>query len=67
MPISYLMDRKTVNTAKSQIGFIDVIVRPLFEVVKCFLPELQNFLGNVEKNKQTWLGRIEEYDQILSF
>jgi len=30
MPISYLMDRKTVNIAKSQIGFIDVIIAPAY-------------------------------------
>ena len=30
------MDRFTVNKAKSQIGFIDVIVQPHFEVVKNF-------------------------------
>lgn len=60
------MDRYTVNTAKSQIGFIDVIVKPLYEVVKCFLPELQTYIGNLEKNKVIWLGKIEEYDNILS-
>ena len=61
------MDRYTVNTAKSQIGFIDVIVKPLYEVVKCFLPELQTYIGNLEKNKQIWQGKIDEYDTILSF
>jgi hypothetical protein len=25
-PISYLMDRSTVNVAKAQIGFLDVII-----------------------------------------
>jgi len=29
-PISYLMDRTTINVAKSQIGFIDVIILPSF-------------------------------------
>lgn len=60
------MDRYTVNTAKSQIGFIDVIVKPLYEVVKCFLPELQNYIGNLDKNKKTWLEKIDEYDAQLS-
>ena len=30
LPISYLMDRTTVNIAKSQIGFIDVIIIPAY-------------------------------------
>lgn len=29
-PISYLMDRLSVNIAKSQIGFLDVIIAPSF-------------------------------------
>ena len=32
-PISYLMDRRTVNIAKSQIGFLDVIIAPAFTTV----------------------------------
>ena len=67
LPISYLMDRYTVNTAKSQIGFIDVIVKPLYEVVKCFLPDLQNYIANLDNNKLIWQGRIEEYDAKLSY
>jgi hypothetical protein len=30
--ISYLMDRKTVNIAKSQIGFLDVIISPSYKI-----------------------------------
>ena len=29
-PISYLMDRTTVNIAKAQVGFIDVIIYPAY-------------------------------------
>lgn len=60
------MDRYTVNTAKSQIGFIDVIVKPLYEVVKCFLPDLEKLLVNLEKNKETWQNRIPAYDEKLA-
>jgi cAMP-specific phosphodiesterase 4 len=30
VPISYLMDRTTVNIAKAQLGFIDVIIMPAY-------------------------------------
>ena len=30
LPISYLMDRNTVNIARSQIGFIDVLIIPAY-------------------------------------
>ncbi len=67
IPISYLMDRYTVNMAKSQVGFIDVIAQPCFEVIKTFLPDLQLFIGNLEENKTKWKGKIEEYDELLGF
>jgi len=41
MPISYLMDRTTVNIAKSQVGFIDVIVYPAYEILYQVLPLLE--------------------------
>ena len=60
------MDRYTVNTAKSQIGFIDVIVLPTYEVIKAFLPTMQMYIGNLENNKNRWKEKIEEYDEKLS-
>jgi hypothetical protein len=30
LPISYLMDRNSVNIARSQIGFIDVLIIPAY-------------------------------------
>lgn len=60
------MDRFTVNKAKSQIGFIDVIVQPHFEVVKNFLPELQKYVKNLESNKKEWESKIDFYQEELS-
>ncbi len=41
IPISYLMDKHTVNIAKSQVGFIDVIVMPAYEILAVVLPKLE--------------------------
>ena len=60
------MDRYTVNTAKSQIGFIDFLVKPSFEVAKAFLPELHNHLNHLDTNKDKWKTKISEYDEKLS-
>lgn len=65
-PISYLMDRYTVNKAKSQIGFIDVIVSPTFDVIKNYLPELENYMPNFETNKDNWKSKIDFYEDKLS-
>ena len=65
LPVSYLMDRYTVNTAKSQIGFINVIVQPIFEVIKNFLPEVAVCIKNLEENKAIWNEKIGFYDEQL--
>jgi hypothetical protein len=60
------MDRYTVNTAKSQIGFIDVIAGPTFEVVKNFVPIFNEYFCNLENNKNLWKTKIEFYEDELS-
>ena len=61
------MDRFTVNTAKSQIGFIDVIAAPTFEVVKNFVPLFGDYFGNLENNKNIWKSKIDFYEEELSY
>ena len=65
LSVSYLMDRYTVNTAKSQIGFINVIVQPLFEVIKSFLPEVSVCIKNLEENKAMWTEKVPFYEEQL--
>lgn len=65
-PVSYLMDRYTVNTAKSQVGFIDIIVMPLYIVIKDFLPDVEIAIKNLEENKSKWNERVAFYDNQLS-
>ena len=60
------MDRYSVNKAKSQIGFIDVIVQPHFEVIKNFIPEIQKYLKNLTANKTKWEEKIDFYAEELS-
>lgn len=60
------MDRYTVNTAKSQTGFMDFIVQPTFEVLKSFLPLLAECISNLEKNKLILNEKIEFFNEKLS-
>jgi hypothetical protein len=49
------MDRRTVNVAKAQIGFIDAIVKPAFESLAKVLPKLEkSYLRNIADNKDKW-------------
>ena len=65
LAVSYLMDRFTVNTSKSQVGFINIIVQPLYEVIKIFLPEIQVCITALEENKNLWNEKVAFYDDQL--
>lgn len=72
IPITQLCDRKN-NIAKSQDGFIEFLVKPLFEGFGKFLtksvnPELAKkyhevCLGQLAKNKEYWEQMIKLGDQ----
>jgi len=67
MPISMLMDRCTVNVAKSQIGFIDFIIMPSFTAVSQVLPALEDtIIKNVEQNKALWPSKNEFFENRMA-
>lgn len=49
LPISFLCDRQTTNVPKSQIGFINFVIIPTFEVLAEAFPSL-NYLVVISKN-----------------
>jgi hypothetical protein len=52
--VSFLMDRQKPGVTKSQPGFIDFVVRPLFETwVSCF-PESNVLLDRINQNYAVW-------------
>ncbi|EGR29338.1 hypothetical protein IMG5_158060 [Ichthyophthirius multifiliis] len=63
LPVSYLCDRYTTNTAKCQIGFIDFVVFPLYDTINKFIPKLD--LGNFALNKKKWTELIDFYEEDL--
>ena len=63
MQISDLMDRTTINIAKSSIGFIDVIVEPAYSSFAKFLPHIQENLNNIAENKAKWKQLVLEYQE----
>eukprot|EP00347_Sterkiella_histriomuscorum_P005745 403355433 len=64
-PISYLMDRTTVNIAKSQMGFLDVIINPSFVSADQVI-SLQEQLDHIQNNKEMWQTKFDEYEDQLS-
>ncbi|CAD8064106.1 unnamed protein product [Paramecium sonneborni] len=66
LPISYLCNRYTTNTAEAQVGFIDYVVKPTFASILGFLPAYEPFFQNLDKNKAKWQELIEYYKQQLA-
>jgi len=63
LPVSHLCDRYTTNIAKSQLGFIDFVVAPLFGLLTQIMPKVD--ISGFETNKGKWKELIDHFDQEL--
>ena len=57
------MDRLDPNVAKCQIGFIDFLVTPLFEIWRKGLGDSEHNrtrIENIAKNRRYWEGQLSE-------
>jgi len=63
LPISYLMDRCTVNIAKAQVGFIDVIIMPAYQALAVMLPLVNENVQIIESNKERWATLVDQYEE----
>ncbi|KAJ3088123.1 High affinity cAMP-specific 3',5'-cyclic phosphodiesterase 7A, partial [Quaeritorhiza haematococci] len=61
LPVSMFMDRNNTVISKCQVGFIDYIVSPLYEVWDTYMNEDQKFSGltNLSKNREYWKKQLE--------
>ena len=58
--VSLLCDRQTTNVNKSQVGFINFIVLPLFEAVADFEPKSVVFCDNLKANLKKYQSFVNE-------
>jgi hypothetical protein len=63
MQISDLMDRTTINIAKSSIGFVDVIVEPAYVAFEMFQSHLKQNIDNIKINKKKWQDLVGDYQE----
>jgi len=54
LPISPLMNRETTNIARSQCGFIDVIIAPLYNAMSEIIPQMRECVAHMRYNKDFW-------------
>ena len=60
------MDRHSANLAKSQIGFIKVIVTPLFELCARILPNATSRIEQISKTNIFWEKEAAATDESQS-
>lgn len=60
MPVSPMMDRSKPNIEPSQIGFIAVIIEPLYKSMSNLVPEVAAQLEQLEENKQYWIDKMTQ-------
>lgn len=65
MPISNFMDRDSNSKAKCNLGFIDYIVKPLYEVWDTYMNEDGKFpaLYFIEQNRSRWKDLAEQQER----
>jgi hypothetical protein len=54
LPVSFLMDRENPGASKSQVGFFDFVVLPLFQALARAAPAASDVLHSVTDNYQRW-------------
>jgi hypothetical protein len=60
LPVSFLCDRSTTNIPKSQIGFINNIVMPCFNLLSQIVPKLNYLVENLKTNCKHWNEELDK-------
>lgn len=59
-PVSQFMDRNTTNIAKCQVGFIGMLVEPLFDAMEQNFKSIDSMSKqNLTRNKEFWQERVD--------
>ena len=62
-PVSLFYDRATTNLAKTQLGFIDFIIKPAFTVVSKILTKLEFIEKRLDDNRNEWVNQTDAYEE----
>lgn len=64
IPVSPMMNRNNPNIPRGQIGFIEYIVKPLFENWNALFPQTSICLQNLKQNRSNWELLLNNYTHI---
>jgi hypothetical protein len=54
LPISFNCDRTTANVPKGQMGFLNGIIIPTFQLLAFIFPKVEFFVDNAKNNLEKW-------------
>ena len=54
LPVSPFMDRSKPSKPKCQVGFIDYMIKPLYQILGEFEPKLQFAIEIIDRNREYW-------------
>jgi hypothetical protein len=60
LPITLLCDRNTTNINKSQIGFINFAVKPAYDALMQFIPEIGCYMDTIKENLKRFEDLVKE-------
>lgn len=63
LPISQLCDKKAINIAQSQVGFINFLVLPVFQEFSKMCTNLQPLIHKAEANRKKWEELKDTFEQ----
>lgn len=64
LPVGDLNDRQNINLAKSQLGFMDFIIKPTLETFELLLPKISKNIKQLKENRERWSNMIPEWDRM---
>lgn len=63
--ISMLCDRQTTNFANSQIGFLNFMIYPYFNILNKLIPKMEALSDQVKENVEVYKEQKEEYENHM--
>ena len=66
LPVSMLCDRTSTNVFKSQVGFIKFVVKPQFVVLYGLLPEIKEYIDNLDSNLAYYEKKVEKQERNVN-
>ena len=60
-----LCDRYTTNFAKSQIGFLNFVINPYFNILTSIIPKMSELTREIGANVEIYKTMVDEQEELM--